>query len=167
MASARALEGLSTLYFPHLEAYGYRVTSNRTSRYNCIAWAAGDNKNWCWPDREREVYCPTEPRKATRSAFIKAFRTLGYEVCSSGRPEHGLEKIALFFDGDEPRHAARQLANGTWTSKLGPDEDIAHVDLEALEGPGYGRIGCFMRRPWKPHARRPTARGRRSRRSRF
>ena len=33
-----------------------------------------------------------------------------------------------------PTHAARQLANGWWTSKLGPSFDIEHIDLNAIAG---------------------------------
>lgn len=37
----------------------------------------------------------------------------------------------------EPTHMARQLPDGTWSSKLGPNEDITHFTLDALES--YGR----------------------------
>src|SRR5439155_1575216 len=35
--------------FPGLRAAPYREMSLRTHRYNCIAWAAGDDANWWWP----------------------------------------------------------------------------------------------------------------------
>jgi len=44
-------------------------------------------------------------------------------------------------------HMARQLADGTWTSKCGGNEDITHFTLDALES--YGPYGCpvlYMRR---------------------
>jgi hypothetical protein len=49
---------------------------------------------------------------------------------------------------------SRQLPDGTWTSKCGPNEDITHNTLDALEsyGPAYGSgdtYGCdvlYMRR---------------------
>lgn len=49
---------------------------------------------------------------------------------------------------------ARQLSDGTWSSKCGPNEDITHYTLDALEsyGPRYGsndEYGCdvlYMRR---------------------
>jgi hypothetical protein len=44
------------------------------------------------------------------------------------------------------RHAARQLTDGTWTSKLGREIDITHT-LPGLEGGEYGRIAMYMRRP--------------------
>ena len=36
--------------FPNLKADGYQVTSPQSLEYNCIAWAAGDNTQWWWPD---------------------------------------------------------------------------------------------------------------------
>jgi len=48
---------------------------------------------------------------------------------------------------------ARQLRDGTWTSKCGGNEDITHFTLDALEcyGPSYPReeYGCpvlYMKR---------------------
>lgn len=45
-----------------------------------------------------------------------------------------------------PKHAARQLASGRWTSKLGKLEDIDHA-LHDLEGMLYGAVVLFMKRP--------------------
>ena len=44
-------------------------------------------------------------------------------------------------------HAARQLADGWWTSKLGPAEDIRHRTPQALAGDQYGQVVAFMKRP--------------------
>ncbi len=44
-----------------------------------------------------------------------------------------------------PEHAARQLANGRWTSKLGRAEDIEH-QLHDLEGEVYGTVALLMKR---------------------
>ena len=62
--------------------------------------------------------------------------------------EQGIEKIALFGKGDFgseiPAHAALQLESGQWTSKLGTFEDINHTILEAVAGPVYGRVICYL-----------------------
>ena len=63
----------------------------------------------------------------------------------------GYKKIVLFarqddFKGLVPTHAARQLENGQWTSKLGQCEDIMHVDVENVSCPCYGKPVLFMRR---------------------
>jgi hypothetical protein len=42
-------------------------------------------------------------------------------------------------------HAARQLASGEWTSKLGKDVDISH-SLRSLEGLTYGKVAVLLRR---------------------
>ena len=77
--------------------------------------------------------------------------TLGYTECPDGALEAGHEKVVLFAlrdDGGDlvPTHAARQLADGRWTSKLGPLEDIEHTNVEDVNGPIYGVPVRFMRR---------------------
>jgi hypothetical protein len=74
-----------------------------------------------------------------------AFATVGFENCSTDEWEPGFEKIALFARDGVPQHAARQLATGRWTSKLGAMEDIEH-DLRDLEGTLYGSVVLFMKR---------------------
>src|SRR5438270_371120 len=88
----------------------------------------------------REIIGPGE-------ALLAAFTTLGYVVCSGEELEPGFQKIALFAnDQGIPRHAARQLVSGRWTSKLGKMEDIDHA-LRDLEGTLYGSVVLVMKRP--------------------
>jgi hypothetical protein len=137
------------IVFPDLDRSGYRITSPATQAYNCIAWAAGDTENWWWPGPLGESFWPQSvPRHETLDAFVAAYATLGFERCESGTFAPGFEKLALYVDAQgKPTHAARQLEDGTWTSKLGTEEDIAHVAVDALEGALYGRIACFLVRP--------------------
>lgn len=82
--------------------------------------------------------------------MLELFRSYGYELCENGILESGFEKIAVYARDNKPQHAARQLATGLWTSKLGRYQDIEHATPEELEGDGnreYGRIVAFMRRP--------------------
>jgi hypothetical protein len=84
-------------------------------------------------------------------AFIQAYATIGYEACDSFEVEAGYEKIVLYEDPQRtPTHAAKQLQNGRWTSKLGDFEDIEHLDLNCLEGPLYGRVSCCLKRSRQP-----------------
>ena len=131
--------------FPKLKPGEYAITSSATEYYNCIAWAAGDaGKKW-WP--ANYFYWPrTARREETLDAFIEAFGTLGYQRCDDGKLEPDYEKVAVYTTGSEPTHAARQLADGHWTSKLGAAEDIRHVGPESVEGPAYGRVACYLRR---------------------
>ncbi|HKE01236.1 MAG TPA: hypothetical protein VKE69_09520 [Planctomycetota bacterium] len=133
--------------FPGLLAGQYSVTSPATPVYNCIAWAAGSSAQWWWPDPASLYFWPnTAPRAATVEAFQKAFASLAYTVCESSELEAGIEKVAIFASPlGVPTHAARQLENGRWTSKMGREIDIEHL-LLALEGPGYGRVVRLMQR---------------------
>ena len=132
--------------FPRLRTAPYRVTSPETPQYNCIAWAAGDTERWWWPDALDLAYWPAGiPREESVAAFVQAYERLGFEVCEDESPEPECEKIAIFAIADRPKHVARQLADGTWTSKLGSGVDIEHI-LESLECELYGAVVSVMRR---------------------
>jgi hypothetical protein len=134
--------------FPRLQGAAYRITSSARDTYNCIVWAAGDTNRWWWPGDAAQTYWPVGiPRLETLMAFCDAFATLGYTTCEQADLEAGFEKIALFADADGiPTHAARQLSDGRWTSKLGILEDIEHA-LEDLTGAAYGSVVQILKRP--------------------
>jgi hypothetical protein len=139
--------------FPALTDMDYIGTSPQTGRYNCIAWSVGEtNKKW-WPDQWGiGAWFAGVDRIETVAGFIHGYKSRGYEECSDGSLEHGLEKIALYAKPDSPwsktpTHAAYQLENGNWTSKLGDFEDIEHFELGKLDGPTYGAVVCFLKRP--------------------
>ncbi len=140
--------------FPELREARYAITSPRDASYNCIAWAAEDDERWWWP--APHAYWPKgAPLRATLSAFVEAFRELGYEQCRDASLEAGWEKIAIYAKADgTPTHAARQLGDGTWTSKLGKDVDISHETLESLCGDHYGAPTVIMRRRKQVEERR-------------
>ena len=130
--------------FPGLKD-NFTVTSPKDTRYNCIAWAYGENHKWFWP--AKRCYWPTNiPYENTPEAFIKLFAAIGYQHCEDSLLELGYEKIALYIKDNEPQHAAKQLNNGKWTSKLGQDIDIQHDTPACLNGPLYGNAIVFMRR---------------------
>ena len=134
--------------FPGLAGAPYRVTSPSDRHYNCIAWALEIKDKWYWPGEGDNIVWPTTvPFEETVEAFIALFDGFGFAPCADDGLEPGFERIALFADSaDFPTHAARQLPNGRWTSKLGKSEDIEH-DLRALEGDVYGRVVRLFRRP--------------------
>jgi hypothetical protein len=133
--------------FPGLRGLPYQIKSPRDHRYNCIAFAAGDTHSWWWPDAaEEDFWLAGVARLETVEAFRDAFATLGYVVCNDDQHEPGYEKIALFALAGVPKHAARQLPGGRWTSKLGTREDIEHA-LHDLTGMLYGSVVLVMRRP--------------------
>jgi hypothetical protein len=129
--------------FPSLAAEGSVVASPKTHSYNCVAWAAGDVSRWWGPG----IYWPGPPGDDL-AALAGLFAALGYAPCVGDDLEASHEKIALYADDQgEWTHAARQLPDGWWTSKLGPDEDILHRKPEALVGDLYGQVQLIMKRP--------------------
>jgi hypothetical protein len=136
--------------FPRLAGSDYAITSPSTRAYNCIAWAARVQDEWWWPDPMGVSPWPAAVQRAeTVAAFIEAFETLGFVTCSTDSVETGFEKVAIYALAGSPKHAARQLANGRWTSKLGELEDIEHA-LDSLEGDWYGQVVQILRRPLSP-----------------
>ena len=144
-----ALEPWKEVSFPNLASAEYQKKSVETPEYNCIAWAAGDSSRWWWPSPFS--YWPAEaPQEVTLPGYRAVFELMGYQECATDVPELGFEKVAIYVDTDgSPSHAARQLENGSWTSKLGSWEDIEHPTLHALEGFGvaYGTVALILRRP--------------------
>ena len=134
--------------FPHLNKFPhpFNITSPFDVKYNCFAWAIGEN-NCRWDPGDYELWPEGCPREITISAFVHFFSILGYKPCKNGRRETGYEKIVLYaHKSGIPTHAARQLKNGRWTSKLGKDVDIEHK-VKDLEGLCYGKITMYFRRP--------------------
>lgn len=132
-------------FFPNLNDQNHKTTSVWDETYNCIAWAAGSSDQWWdvesgyhWPEGARSGKDVVNP--------VEAFRTLGYVHCIDGQHEEEFEKVALYAKGSEWTHAARQLPNGSWTSKLGSAEDIEHLSPELIQGTVYGSVHCFMKK---------------------
>ena len=126
--------------FPGID---YKITSEQDNTYNCIAWAAGYNDDW-WS--HLEDYFWIGERDAGIQSLVAVFVALGYTVCDSDAPEVGYEKVALYAKNGNWEHAAWQLESGSWTSKLGVDEDIEHAAPNDLCGDLYGEVHCIMRR---------------------
>jgi hypothetical protein len=130
---------------------GFRITSPEDADYNCIAWAFGRKDRWLWPDEDVdgvEVWPQNSKGDVSIRTFIEAYKLQGYEVCDSDELETDMEKVALYAypDTDECTHAARQLTDGMWTSKLGPSFDICHSSPYTIQGRLYGMVVCILRR---------------------
>ena len=133
--------------FPNLSEGGYDITSPATPDYNCIAWAAGDTTRWWWPIPAFYYWPQEAPLEETLEAFIQAFATLGFIHCEDETVESGFEKIAIYVNAQgTPTHAARQLHNGRWVSKLGSGVDIEHA-LADLTHSMYGSVAQILKRP--------------------
>jgi hypothetical protein len=141
--------------FPNLLAGTYDETSKFDTKYNCIAFAAGDDTKWWEPVVGVGYYWPPNvPMEYTVDAYIRAYEHEGFQVCADNSVEAGFEKIALYASmtavGAVPTHAALQLPDGRWKSKCGQCEDIAHDTLDRLNSQKYGSALVFMKRPRKP-----------------
>ena len=138
---------------PNLSSDEYQITSPEATNYNCFAWAAEEDDFWWTPtgDPEDSVWPDGVPRELTLEAFIQAYGTIGYFPCDNSEVEPGFQKIAIYAkedsvnDAGQPTHAARQLPNGRWTSKIGYFEDIEH-ELNALRGYYYGEVVQILKR---------------------
>jgi hypothetical protein len=134
--------------YPGTATHHFKLTSPEDKHYNCVAFAAGDTRQWWSSDPFAGLFYWPEgaPREYTVHAWTATFSLLGYTPCDSDALEVGREKIAIYADGDYPTHVARQLPSGLWTSKLGKREDVEH-ELPALVGTEYGRVAMILSRP--------------------
>lgn len=129
--------------FPKLDASNHRKTSPPSPSYNCFGWAIigrevlmGPMPGYLWPKQA--------PADMKLSSFIAAIAEHGYTRCEAGNLEDGIEKIALYGLAEYVDHAARQLPNGRWTSKLGLEhDDIEHDTADCICGGVYGPILGF------------------------
>jgi len=134
-------------WFPNLAQTEYEITSPRTYDYNCIAWALEEDDRW-WSPTSEDYYWPEgAPTEWSLTAVVQTFGMAGDEPCQNADFEPGFQKVAIFATASgEPTHAARQLPNGRWTSKLGDWEDIEH-ELEGIAGEKmYGAVRLILRR---------------------
>ncbi|MFT4557125.1 MAG: DUF7689 domain-containing protein [Planctomycetales bacterium] len=131
--------------FPRLTAENHQQTSEPDVRYNCIAWAAWDMEHWWQPG----IFWPLEISRDEHGigVLVAAFKSLGFVECSDGTLQSGFEKVALYGSTFMYTHAARQLPDGKWTSKLGKAEDVTHDSPGDLAGGPYGEVVEFMSRP--------------------
>jgi hypothetical protein len=143
--------------FPNLHAGNYEEKGPADKSYNCIAWAV-ERTDANWDPKEgddpevRYFWPPNAPSDYQVTSLIVALESVGFVICADGSMETGFEKVAIYADGPEYMHAARQLENGKWTSKMGKAERIEHDAPEDLIGPRYGHVTKFMKRnrPAKP-----------------
>lgn len=79
--------------FPNLTPDNHEVTSEKTIKYNCIAWAARNTDRWWQPG----VHWPIQASREDLGIgdLVLAFKSLGYHECSDGKLELGFEKLAI------------------------------------------------------------------------
>ena len=131
--------------FPNLYGEGFEIVEQPSPRYNCIAYAAGDTAEWWWPDGIN--YWPPWATLNNRIENLEeVFVGLGYEQCNDSSSEDGYQKVALYEIQGRFQHAAMQMPNGRWRSKMGQGPVIEHLRPESLSGGMYGDATMYMRR---------------------
>lgn len=122
--------------FPRL-GDGFEVLAPASSTYNCIAWALGKDDRWVWPSGHG--------RQVNTADFDALFAFHGYKRITSLNYDKvaGYDKLVLYakaneFGVPEPTHGARQLTDGSWSSKLGKLPLIRHLHPDDIDGGTYG-----------------------------
>ena len=137
--------------FPDLAAAGYAIVGVSSGEYNCIAYAAGETDRWWSHEENARCYWPAPAhRTPSIASLVAVFDALGYEPAADDSVESGYVKVALYQRNGEWMHAARQMPNGHWRSKLGPGPLIEHDTPADLAGELYGIVHCIMRRRQLP-----------------
>jgi hypothetical protein len=136
--------------FPKLKDSRYTIRSPEDPRYNCIAFAVGDQTQW-WEQGARLCYWPPGVKEGdTLESWIRVFELCGYSKTESSDLEPAAEKVAIYVDLDTtPTHVAKQSRSGVWMSKLGKGYDIEHESLDTLEGDQvdeYGIVAQVLKR---------------------
>ena len=130
---------------PNLSEEDFEIVEQPSERYNCMAYAAGDVTEWWWPDAIS--YWPPWATDDNRIESLKeVFAGLGFEHCDDSKAEDGYEKVALYEVQGTFQHAAVQMPNGRWRSKMGQGPVIEHLSPESLSGGMYGNPTIYMRR---------------------
>src|ERR1700733_6470337 len=126
--------------------------SKATARYNCLGFAAGDDRHW-WEAEANgsRFYWPQHIKRVTNIDTVSEIFTLeGFELTDNHEIEPDYEKIAIYasLDTFEFSHIARSDGK-VWKSKLGSGQDIYHNSLVVLEGDQadeYGIVERVLRR---------------------
>lgn len=140
--------------FPDLkDDVNFRILSDCTPIYNCIAWAMGYEDRWVdieqkpghwWPDGVQRDLNP--------ESLIEAFKAEGFELTSDFMPEDEYLKVVLYKNKHEEwTHAARIVSAEIEHSKFGAMWDGQHShDVLDRVGEGcsftYGVAYAYMKR---------------------
>src|SRR5262245_58321372 len=73
------------------------LNSSASGRYNCIAWAVGDETKWWEPSTDPRHHWPTDipkdPSLGTITSLLKKYRFL---TCASMQLSPRTEKVAIY-----------------------------------------------------------------------
>lgn len=133
----------------------FKVLSECTPVYNCIAWAMGYNDRWVSPIISAGYWWPDGAlRSMAPNALIQAFQVEGFEISDNHLVEEGYSKVVLYKNlaGDQWTHAARIVTDTLEYSKFGQSFDGQHShEVLCRTGAGYadqsyGKAYAYMKR---------------------
>lgn len=106
--------------FPNLTPTNHRVIGPATDRFNCIAWACGNVRQWWQPGPNFHWPVGAEPGNGSVGNLLAALAAVGYAPCPDGNLEPGTEKVAVYAMGTSThtRHA-NSLRAGAAKSESG------------------------------------------------
>ncbi len=105
--------------FPNLAKEQFEIICPASSMYNCIAYAVGDTSQY-WSDEIENYWPPSVERDNTIGGLEKLFTRLEFRKCKLRfNLERGYQKVVLYGSKGQWTHAALQMPNGHWRSKLG------------------------------------------------
>lgn len=138
--------------FPKLRPDNWERRSKANPRYNCLAFANGDERHFWTPNRYGGMYFwpPNIKREDSAETWEQMFSDAGFERTKNREVEPGFEKVAIYINLDDMTVSHIAISDGfTWLSKLGRGQDIAHSSLDLLEGnqlDEYGIVDRILRK---------------------
>ena len=142
--------------FPDLARdVNFKILSECSFLYNCIAWAMGYSDRWVDPYPGPGHWWPDGViRSITPEALISAFKAEGFELSDNCLPEEGYSKVVLYKKktAEEWTHATRIVTNDIEYSKFGPAWDGQHSHdvlcntAIGQEHQSYGIAYAYMKR---------------------
>lgn len=135
----------------------FKIKSEETPNYNCIAWAMGYNDRRMDPTSEGALFdwpkgLPKLCALALHiSILVKAFEAEGFEITKNYHFEPDKEKVYLYKEIGKPlwTHASRLVAEGVEYSKFGKSFDAVHSSGTLTNI--YGEVYACMKRINIPH----------------
>ncbi len=124
----------------------FKLTSEPTYKYNCIAFAMGMDDRWVDTLDVPWHWWPPVQKDETPESLVKAFEYLGFEKCDmddSMADEY--DKVVLYKGSIEWLHAARVVGENVYHSKFGENCDGTHSGGDILLAK-YGLPYQVMRR---------------------
>jgi len=116
--------------FPDLaNDVNFKILSECTDEYNCIAWAMGYTDRWVDPYIGAGHWWPMGvDRNAKPETLVAAFQAEGFEISDDCNIEEGYSKVVLYKKRgvEEWTHAARIVTSDIEYSKFGRAWDGQH-----------------------------------------